>query len=466
MKHATRGNKQEQGQVIIVALVFMLIVVVLVVSLVGYASVQVRSQRQALAREQALNIAEAGIELAVWKLNNQAGYTGETGTGYANGVYNLTITNLSGSTKLIRADAFVPSASAPVARRSVQVTATIGTTNIGFNYGVQVGNGGLEMINSSKIVGNVYSNNDIIGLNSATIQGTAIVASSGIIDGMDIYNDAQAHTISGNSNITGNAMVSVLQNSTVTGNATADSISTCTIIGNAVYNTRSSCTVSGSSTTPNPNPYDPAETLPLPISEEQIDLWEAEATAGGTVTTQSFSSGTRTLGSKKINGDLILSNTAEVVITGTLWVTGDILLSNSAILRLSSGYGALSGVVVAGVDEDSAAGYIEIANSAQVLGSGTAGSYVLLLSQKEGTGTNAIKQDNNPGTPIIHAILYAGEGMIEIANSASMKEITAEKLKISNSATVTYETGLANANFSSGPGGGWEISDQTWQLLQ
>ena len=451
---------------IITVVIFALIAMVAISSLVGYIMLQVRAQRQAVGQVMGLNIAEAAIETAVWKLNNQPGYDGEIGISYAGGVYNVTISSLSGSSKLIRADVYVPNALNPQARRSVQVQATIGITTIGFNYGVQVGNGGLEMSNSAKIIGNVYSNSNIVGTNSARIQGTAIAAGTSRIDGMDVDNNAQARTIRGSSNITGNATVSALQSSTVTGNVVADSISSCTIGGTAIYDTRSSCSVGGATTTPNPNPYPQASVLPLPISEAQIATWENEAAAGGAVGNQIFSSGTRNLGPKKINGDLILSNTAELVVTGTLWVTGEVRLSNSAILRLSSGFGSQSGAVVAGINEDSSAGYIEISNSAQVLGSGTTGSYILMLSQREGVGSTAIKQDNNPGTPILHAILYAGEGMIEIANSAAMKEITAEKLKISNSATVTYESGLADANFSSGPSGGWEVLDGTWQLLQ
>ena len=57
------------------------------------------------------------------------------------------------------------------------------------------------------------------------------------------------------------------------------------------------------------------------------------------------------------------------------------------------------------------------------------------------------------------AILYAGYGLIDINNSGQFKEITAAKIKISNSATITYESGLANAVFSSGPSGGYVIDD-------
>lgn len=316
------------------------------------------------------------------------------------------------------------------------------------------------MNNSSRIIGNAYSNGNIIGNNSARIQGSATVAgATGIIDGVDIDDDSWSHTIRGNSTVGGNATHSVLQSTTVTGNGIADAISSCTIGGTAIYDTRSSCSVSGGITTPNPTTFIPAEVLPLPISEAQIDTWESEATVGGTVGSQSYSSGSRNLGPKKINGDLTMSGDAQLVITGTLWVTGEITLSNNAIIRLASSYGSSSGIVIAGVDESASAGYIEISNSAQALGSGTSGSYLVLLSQRE-MGSNAIKTSNSSAA----AILYAGEGQIEINNSAALKEITAYKLKITNSATVTYESGLQDVRFSSGPGGSWTVLPGTYTI--
>src|SRR5438105_3687533 len=115
--------QKQQGQILLLAMVFMAIVSTVVVSLVGYAGIQIKSHRQALNREQGVDIAEAGAELAIWKLNNQAGYTGESDTSYGNGTYTVTITNLSSSTKLIKVDSYVPNASNPTAHRIVQLTA-------------------------------------------------------------------------------------------------------------------------------------------------------------------------------------------------------------------------------------------------------------------------------------------------------------------------------------------------------
>ncbi|HYC29163.1 MAG TPA: hypothetical protein VEB42_10105, partial [Chitinophagaceae bacterium] len=90
-------KKNETGQMIILALVLSSALLILITGLVAYWMTQIKHHKQAIGRTQALSIAEGGLELAIWKLNNQPGYSGETNTVYGNGTYNVTITNL-GST--------------------------------------------------------------------------------------------------------------------------------------------------------------------------------------------------------------------------------------------------------------------------------------------------------------------------------------------------------------------------------
>lgn len=455
-------HRPARGSVLLFALIVSSVMMAVTVAFFGYFGSAVRAERVALASTQARALAEAGIDTAVYELNQNGNYAGEDSTPLGSGVFTISVSSIDNNTKRITATGFVPDSTSPTATKVVQATVGINSSVVAFHYGIQVGLGGLDMSNSSTVIGNAYSGGNIIGTNSARIQGSAFVSgATGVIDGMDIDGDAWSHTIRGTSTVGGTATHSVLQHTTVTGNVVADSISNCTIGGTATYDTRSSCTVAGAVTTPNPNAFIPADVLPLPISEEQIDIWETEATDGGTIAGQSYSSGTRSMGPKKINGDLLLSNDAELVVTGTLWVTGEIKLSNTSKIRLDTSYAGSSGVVVAGVDESATAGYIEIANSAQALGSGFAGSYLMLLSQKE-MGSNAIKTSNNSTT----AILYAGEGQIEIGNSAALKEVTAHKLKITNSATVTYESGLQSAGFSNGPGGSWTFVPGTYAITR
>jgi Tfp pilus assembly protein PilX len=452
--------KNQKGQIIIIVLVFMGIVTTLGIALVGYASIEIRSHRQAVGRVQGLSIAEAGIEAAIWKLNNQSGYSGETGTAFQNGEYDVSITDLSGSQKLVRAVAYVPNSTNPRAKRVVQAIAVTGTTNVGFNYGVQVGLGGFDMSNNSKIIGNIYSGGNILGSNSATVEGTAIASGpTGTIDGMQVDVNAIAHFIL-DSNIDGNATAYRLEDSTVLGNVVATDILNCTISGDATYDTNTGCSVAGTATSPNPDDFVDPEDIALPISDQQIDDWEVEAEAGGTIGTQVIG-GPVTLGPVKINGDLTVGSNGILTLGGTVWVTGDINLTNDAIVQLDPSFGSLSGVLLSGIDGSSTQGTIDISNTSQVLGSGSSGSFLMLLSQTADPGI-AIKIRNNSDS----SILYAPDGTIDISNSAALNEVTAYKLKISNFATVTYDSGLSNVNFSSGPSGGWEILDQTWQLIQ
>ena len=154
------------------------------------------------------------------------------------------------------------------------------------------------------------------------------------------------------------------------------------------------------------------------------------------------------LGPKKINGNLSISNSAVLTLTGTVHVTGNITISNSAKIKLASSYGSLSGVIIAD-------GTISPSNSSALQGSGKTGSYLLVLSTN--TSNSAIAVGNSASG----AIFYTSAGGISVSNSFSAREVTGYKLIMSNSATITYESGLANVFFSSGPTGGWKVTD--WQ---
>ena len=60
-----------------------------------------------------------------------------------------------------------------------QLGITLSTsTGVSFNYGVQVGQGGINLTGSGTVNGNVYANGPITGDSSAIISGTAISANS------------------------------------------------------------------------------------------------------------------------------------------------------------------------------------------------------------------------------------------------------------------------------------------------
>jgi hypothetical protein len=196
---------------------------------------------------------------------------------------------------------------------------------------------------------------------------------------------------------------------------------------------------------------DPVE-IAMPISDQNIQDWKDAATAGGTLAgNYSLNSTSGTLGPKKISGDLMVQNNATLTVSGTLWVTGNINISNNATVQLAAGYGASEGVIIAD-------GTVSIGNNVSFAGSGTSGSYIMVLTTSNSSG--AVNLQNNAGA----VILYAANGTVNVSNNAGAKSITAYNISLSNNATITYDSGLANANFSSGPSGSWNVS--SWKESQ
>ena len=187
------------------------------------------------------------------------------------------------------------------------------------------------------------------------------------------------------------------------------------------------------------------------ITDAQISGWKDEALVGGVVGSQDLDGTNNTLGPKKIEGDLELDNNAVLTVTGTLWVTGNLVLSNGAEVKLDSSYGSGDGVIV--VD-----GVSTLSNDAEFNGSGTSGSYIMLLSTNN-TGS-AIVLSNNAGA----VILYAPEGTVKLSNNAGIKQVTAKTIELQNNSTIIYESGLVNSAFTSGPSGGYSIT--SWQEVE
>jgi type II secretory pathway pseudopilin PulG len=258
---------------------------------------------------------------------------------------------------------------------------------------------------------------------------------------------------------------------TINGTAHAHEIKNCAITGDAKYQTISNSTVGG---TAYPGTPDPA-VVALPISDGNISDWEADALAYGILDSSLCSVSTDTT----INGGKLVCPTGfnpgtnvTIILNGTLWVEGDITLENNNKLILNSSYGNNSGVIIAdNPGNESTGGKILIENNIIICGSqglngaedgcaDSVGSYILMLSTHSGEATYAINVKNNASG----AVFYAQNGTANIKNGANLKEVTAYKLNLEENAEVTYESGLADASFTSGPGGGWVIN--SWNETQ
>lgn len=580
-----------RGYILLLSLIVSAVVMAVTTGFFNYFASAVGAERFSLAGAQALSLAEAGVDKAIYELNQNATYAGENSTALGNGVFDVSVASIDGNTKRLTATGFVPDSAHPTATKVVQVTASINAAVVSFRYGVQIGDNGITMSNGSTIIGNIFSNGNISG--SGTITGDATVAvgtdpvanqqwvvqnsgfnlgdtsphaavaqavkpsvnasltkvslnlkktgnpgditikivtnnngkpstnvlASGIIpaslitssygfidaalDGTPPLTANQVYWIiavatvnatnyftwgldsnggytagaakySSNwnaqnpswSSITGDldfmlyvtGIATSLSGVTVQGNAWAASLSNCTIGGNATYQTTSTCSVGGTTT----SGATPATPAPLSISDAQIADWEATAAVGETITGPYSPSGTVTLGPKKIDGDLTITNGAKLVLSGPLWVNGNVTFSNNATLEVSPTTGNSGAVIVADATGNTALkGIVNISNNVIINGNGNANSFPMIVTTNT-DAHHAVELSNN-ATSII---LYAPYGSVEVSNGASANQITARHLEMENNSTVSYVSGLQNASFSNGPGGSWAVVPGTYAIVR
>lgn len=412
-------KNSQTGQV---ALITTLIVVSLaMVVILGLNTLAIQTQQDLRSdrdSRQSYYLAESGLEDALLRIKSPdlshepsmtvtvSGHTATTTVTQAGSVY--TVTGVGNVNNLIR---------------SVSTTLTKNTTEAEFLYGVQVGEGGLEIRhNDGQVIGSVFSNGTSFG--NGEITGDLTVAgSANQIQDLDIGGNAAAYTCD-DANITGNLTYNV--------------------------NGANGCDVGGTTSTQ----PDVIEPLPFPITQETIDDWKATAEDGGTIIGNYTVDANESLGPVKIIGNLHVANNVTLTLTGVVYITGNFTNGNNAVVQLDSDYGTLSGPIIFD-------GTVEVKNNGILRGSGNPASFLLVLTTNASTleALPAMSIKNN----LTGAILYAQNGLAIIDNNVNLEEITANKLLL-HKATITYNSGLENMEFSTGPSGGWAFGG--WQEVE
>lgn len=404
MTHFNKIKKQD-GAAALIAVVFLVAITLVITA--GFSSVAINESQRSqtnLEGKKSYYLAEASNEDVVYRLA-----TGKTvslqETLILDGHGASTTRTILGSQEQVDTSADIEEHI-----RKVRTLLTR-TSNVSFNYGVQVGAGGLDMDNSSSVIGNVFSNGSITGANGAKITGDAIVSGA-------------AHRIED---------MTIGDSSSGTGRAS--SFINTKIHGSNCPN--SYCIVE------NPTP----QTLPIPQSV--IDGWKLDAAAGGQIVGNYNVTSNVSLGPKEITGNLnMTTNNKVLTVTGTIYVRGNIDVSNGAAIRCDTSYGSYSCVVISG-------GWIHISNNGVFSGSGTSGSYVMLLTTASGGGHHGSVIDLHNSAN--GAIFYAQNGTAWLHNTVKVQELIGYGVHLDNNAEVTYDSGLANVNFLSGPSGGFTI---------
>jgi hypothetical protein len=170
-------TKIPRGQTLVLSVLLLSLIVVGALALLSSLLADRQAATTLYARSLARDTADAGIDRAIWCLNNGAAcaspYLGETGT-VANGEYETTVSSPSSTTRVIESTGYVPSKTNPKVTKVARVTLAIDNTEASFNYGLQAGVGGLDLKNNNKITGNVFSGGSVTG-DKSVITGDVVV---------------------------------------------------------------------------------------------------------------------------------------------------------------------------------------------------------------------------------------------------------------------------------------------------
>lgn len=419
----------EHGQVLLgVTVLFTVIITTLILGLVSPIIRQVEIGNDLATSKQSYFAAEALAEDLVYRFN--AGKQTAANESLSVGGADATATVTAGlNTQVISATGTLQSL-----KRVVKISLQRGD-GISFHYAVQSGNGGFELKNSSSISGNVYSAGPVVGSGNMIRGGVVSTGASGLVYGIHATSSVYAHTIGASSQAT-------------------------TIDKDAYYaTTKINTTVSGTSY---PGSTD-QPTVALPISDSQISDWESDAAAGGTISSCDGSgnytiNSNITLGPKKITCNLIVKN-ATLTVTGPLWVVGNITTASNPTIKMDPSLGGQNVAIIADNAADrSGSGIIDINTGTIFQGSGSAGSYVFMISQNNNAETGGDEDAITLSQSSSALVAYASHGQITLSQTANASETTGYKIVLTQSAQVTYDGGLPTTVFESGPSGGYAIT--------
>jgi hypothetical protein len=437
MKKKIKKIRKNEGAAMLISVIFFLFISLAIIS--GLVSPTIREFKDAnvnLNSKKSYFLAESGTEDVFYRVLN--GITvGDIETITLGS--NSTTTNvniLSGNSKEIVSIGDVGSL-----ERKTRVLLSTGA-GVGFNYGIQSGNGGFVLSGGSTITGNVYSNGNIVANNGVHITGTAVVAgaTSSLGDTIE-QNPSTGEVIIGSGGV-GDAWAYNVIGATVAGNLYCQIGSK----NNKVCNTT--------------HGIPPAQ--PLPFTQENIDAWKAEGAAGGVITGATkcpggYSGGNctvnyagATFGPGKITGNLTVNGGGTLTLTGTVWVVGTITVTGGGKIKLPANFSQYSATIISD-------GYV-LLNGGSYTGSGTIGSYLFVVTTN--SGNPALTVSGGSGAIAV----CAQEGTVALSGGISINAAIGKKITVTGGSNVIYQDGLASPSFQSGPSGGWTIG--SWEESQ
>ncbi len=315
-----------------------------------------------------------------------------------------------------------------------ETNTTLGTTGV-FTISIANKNSNLKTITSTGFVPN-----SIKPKSKRTIKMDAAIDSAQISFHYAVQVGTGGVTMNNNSTING----SIYSNKT----GTSISGSNGSIITGDAY-------AAGTITTPNPTVIGTKHENETPSVMPQIDYqdWKDVATAGGTTTcSPTCNLATSSIGPRKYVGNVNIINGEIITLNGPVYVTGNVLVDNNGKVNLANSSGSSGKVFIAD-------GTVAVSNNGGFNpNSSNPKGYILVVTTS--TSASAITISNNGANAVFHALL----GNASLSNNAQVTALVAKTLTMGNNATLNYDSGLASATFTSGPGASWIMKKGTYKF--
>src|SRR3989344_1838903 len=167
---------KERGQILPLIIVAVGVVLFTTLFIISGSQIYYQNASYAADSERATALAEAGIDKAIASLNKTGGsYNGESETNLGDGSFSVKITSIDTAVKIIESTGYIPNKSKPKVKRTIKIESSTGV-GISFNYGIQVGEGGLQFDHGNSVVGSIYSNGSITSNQNNSVSGDVWVA--------------------------------------------------------------------------------------------------------------------------------------------------------------------------------------------------------------------------------------------------------------------------------------------------
>lgn len=452
-------RSNQSGMMLVSILIITAVLVLIGFSLASLTVSQYSISNEKVYSANGLLVAEAGIERSLLELNSSdsfAGFPTEqeffNNTTQGRGTYTVTVENATETnTKYITATSKVyryNKSDTPESTKIVKVT-VVGTSSEG--YSVHTGPGGLILGGSANI-----TNSDVYVNGGITMTGAAKIGTAAFPLNVNVANQMCP---------TGNNPGATYPTVCSTGQPISTAYST-NIYG-SVCATGQTSNHNGS-TNPNGNilPGNGGAGLKLgcvapPVTPPTYDkaahvasMTTTAASNSNTYTCQSWPFDRTWPANLRLNGNVSIAGSCNVVIKGNAYITGDLTLGGASRITVDNSLGSTRPVVV--VD-----GKISVGGSAQMIANNQ-GTGIYFISYKSNapcgsncttiTGTNLKNTQSletvsvGGGVNLPGMIFQAYWGKITIAGSGSIGSAVGQTVDMSGAGTVVFGTALSSGD--------------------